>query len=286
MDPTDNAVPTDAPEAPIADQPEAPVTEAPETPAAEEPTTPAAPEGDAPESDDESFTDIDPETLPEEAKEPYKRLQADYTRKTQALAERHAELDQAIGFVSDIVSEEANDTQEQVFRILAERLGYDIDDAEGDDAETDTPEAEGDEPDEFRDPRLDPILAEREAEQEAKRQADYEAELDQHETAITDGITAAAKADGIELTEAESDVVFDLVLALPPADDGPDVAGAYKRYQAATQADRDRWVKSKKATLAPGTQGAEETVDFNNEDQRLAFMASRAEAAMRAQAGH
>lgn len=279
------------PEAPTADQPEAPeapVTDAPEAPEAGTSTeTPAAPETETPESDEESFTDVKVDDLPEDVQSRYGQMQADYTRKTQALAERHQELDTAVSFVSDLVSDEQNATQEAVFRTLAERLGYDLDDDGDLEGEPDTEPLDDETPEqaEFRDSRLDPILAEREAKAETERQAAYEQQLDETETHIENGIKALAKADGIDLTEEELGVVFDSVLALPPQGDGPNVKAAYDRYKAATKAHTDRWVQSKKTTQAPTGQAGEEPVDFSNEEARLALTARHAEAAMRAQSG-
>jgi hypothetical protein len=287
VDPTENdAVPTDDVAAPVADQPDVPTPDAPETPAAKEPTTDASPAPDEPEGDEESFTDVDTEGLPEDVQTRYAQMQADYTRKTQALAERHAELDQAVSFVSDLVSDEANDTQEAVFRVLAKRLGYAVE-GEDEEGEPDTEPLEDEDVPEFRDPRLDPILEEREAEKARQAAEAYEAELDQHEATINDGIKAAAKVDGLELTEDEHDFIFDKVLALPPVvgadgQKGPDIAGAYAAYRKVTQADRNRWVKSKTTGGVPGNNAADEPVDLHDEEQRHQFMASRIEAARRA----
>lgn len=279
MDIPEAEVPTTDVEAPTADQPD--VSTTPEAPEAVAPGTsePETPEADAPEGE-ESFTDDS--DVPEELRERHSQMQADYTRKTQALAERHAELDQAVTFVSDLVSDEPNATQEAVFRTLAERLGYEFDEDDTPaETETETDEATP----EFRDPRLDPIIAEREAEKAAKADAEHREYLAQQETAITDGISALAKTDGIELTDEEMDIIFDGVLALPAHEGGPALQQAYDRYKAATKAHTDRWVKSKKTAQAPGGSGAEEPVDFSNEEARLAYTARAVEAAQRAQAG-
>lgn len=77
--------------------------------------TPAAPEATAPMSeaevaegaqelasmDEESFSRVDPATLPEELQTIYRSMQADYTRKTQALAEQRKQFEQ---FGGDLAS--------------------------------------------------------------------------------------------------------------------------------------------------------------------------------------
>lgn len=45
-------------------------------------------------SSEDTFTDIDPESLPDDFRDAYKNMQADYTRKTQALAEDRKKLEQ------------------------------------------------------------------------------------------------------------------------------------------------------------------------------------------------
>jgi hypothetical protein len=212
-------------------------------------------------------------------------MQADYTRKTQALAERNSELDAVQSFAVDLLADEPNDTQAQtqeaVFRTLAERLGYEVEGgdepAEGDEPGTETPE--------FHDPRLDPILAEREAQAQRDADAAREQELDEAEQAIDTGIADLAKADGIELSEEEQALIFSDVLALPPLENGPNVKGAYDRYKAAVKAYTDRWVKSKGSPQAPTGAAGEEPVDFRDEEARLAYTARAVEAAQRAQSG-
>jgi hypothetical protein len=149
-------------EAPTADQPDVTTPDAPEAPEAGTSDTEVPETPDAPESDTESFTDVNTDDLPEDVATRYQQMQADYTRKTQALAERNTELDAVQSFAVDLLADEPNDTQEAVFRTLAERLGYELEGgdepAEGDEPGTETPE--------FHDPRLDPILAEREAKAE------------------------------------------------------------------------------------------------------------------------
>lgn len=284
-EPSGGEVPTaETTEAPTADQPE--VTTPDVTPEAPEAGTPDAEATDTPETpEDEKFTDVDTDGLPEEVATRYQQMQADYTRKTQALAERQSELDAVTSFASDLLSDTPNDTQEAVFRTLADRLGVNLEGFDEEPVPADGDEPKADEAEPFHDPRLDPILAEREAEAHAKSEAAREAELDAAETQIDDGIAALAKADGIELSEDEQALIFSDVLALPPLADGPNVQAAWNRWKKADQASKDRWVKSKASTQAPTGKPGEEPVDFTDEEQRLAFTVRAVEAAQRAQSG-
>lgn len=270
------------------DQPEAssdsPSTDAPETSDAESGTSE---EGE--EASEESFTDVDLDGLPEEVQNRYQQMQADYTRKTQALAEQRAEMETQTAFVADLVAgeptEDQVELQEAVFQALAERLGYDIEgleadeDAEGDDAET------GDEAPEFRDPRVDELLAEREAAKQAEAEQQREQQLDTIEQEIEDGLKALAKEDGIaELSDDELDLLFDKVLSLPPVEvDGqpkPDLKGAFAALKKVLGVNQQRWIDSKRnAAQAPSGEQAEKPVDLMDQQQRVAHMARSIQAA-------
>lgn len=242
-----------------------------------------APEGsDADESADgatDTFTDVDLDSLSDEERGRYEQMQADYTRKTQALAEQRAELESVQSFVSDLVadtpSEEQKAMQEQVFKALAERLGYQLegDEDEGTDGDAEEGENESDEP-EFRDPRVDALLAEREEKAEAERAAAFEKQLDVAEENIENGLKALAEKDGVELTDKELDLLFDKVLALPPVDGNePDVQGAYKALQEVLNVNKQRWIDSKKADPAPdGTAGGDKP-DLSTPEGRQANLA-------------
>lgn len=266
------------------------VEEAPESGSPDQPADTDAATDDAPEDSEEpgtsdadeeadAFTDVDLDSLSDEERGRYEQMQADYTRKTQALAEQRAELESVQSFVTDLVADEPSEAQaamqEQVFRALAERLGYQLEgDEETDDA------AEGDDEPEFRDPRVDALLAEREAEAEAKRQEEYEAQIDAVETEIEDGLKALAKKDGVDLTDDELSLLFDATLALPPVDgDKPDVAGAYKRLTTVLNVNKQRWIDSKKADPAPGGTAGDEKPDLSTEEGRIAALARTVQAA-------
>jgi len=264
----------EAPETP--DQPETTDVETDDAPDAEEAGT-----SEGSEDEVDAFTDVDLESLSEEERGRYEQMQADYTRKTQALAEQRTELESVQSFVTDLVADEPSEEQaamqEQVFRALAERLGYELegdDEATGDDAE------EGDDEPEFRDPRVDALLAEREAEAEAKRAEQYEARLDEVETEIEDGLKGLAKKDGVDLTDDELGLLFDATLALPPVDgDKPDIAGAYKRLTTVLNVNKKRWIDSKKADPAPGGDAGAEKPDLSTPEGRQANLARIVQAA-------
>lgn len=254
-------------------QPDQPVeTDAVEAPEAsaegtEEPGTSA-------DDDVDTFTDVDLDSLSEAERGRHEQMQADYTRKTQALAEQRAELESVQSFVTDLVadkpSEEQAAMQEQVFRSLAERLGYQLEDGDGDDED----EPEADEAPEFRDPRVDAILAEREAEQQAKADAEHEKQLDKAETDIEDALKGLAAKDGVELSSDELDLLFDATLALPPVDgDKPDTAGAYKRLTTVLNVNKQRWIDSKKADPAPAPGAGGDKPDLSTPEGRQANLA-------------
>jgi len=129
-------------------------------------TDSAPQEGTSAEQTTEKFSDVDlqdkpDEITPEWLQERYQQMQRDYTSKTQSLAEQRREAESAQSWVQALSDP---DTQEDAFKALAEQLGYELDDApdEGDD-EDDL------EDDEFRDPRVDELLAKQEQEQQAQQ---------------------------------------------------------------------------------------------------------------------
>lgn len=273
----------------VTDQPETTEPDAPET--TDEESADGTSDEEAPEESEDSFTDVDLESLPEEVQNRYRQMQADYTRKTQELAEQRAELETQTAFVADLVAgeptEEQVELQEAVFKALAERLGYDVegDEDEGEDAEG-ADGTDGDEAPEFRDPRVDELLAEREAERQRQAQQEQEALIDATEEKIEDGLKELAKADGFDLSDEELDLLFDKVLALPPleGEEGPepDVKGAYEHLKKVLAVNQQRWIDSKRnaATAPEGGSPAGEPVDLMDPLQRQQQLARSAAAAM------
>jgi hypothetical protein len=128
--------------------------------------TEAPPETGQPEED--RFTDVrldeapEGEITPDFLKSRYEQMQADYSKKTMGLAEQRRAFEQA-GFSPDWIKAYSDpDTREQAVNWLLQQNGIVLEDE-------DQP-AEGEEEDdfEFRDPRVDGLLAEREQEQMAK----------------------------------------------------------------------------------------------------------------------
>lgn len=227
------------------------------------------PESDsAPESGTSADTSFAEVTIPDDAgrewfEKQYGELRSDYTRKTQALAEERKQIEQyrqEAELMARLRSDET--TQAQVFRELAERLGYDLDDDEDDEYE-----------DSFRDPRVDQLLAEREEQQKAQELASLESHIDHQ-------IDEIAKRENLQVSDKTRDWLFAKVLSLPPRADGnPDVESAVADFRVIQDEWQKSYVESKRTPVAPGVgQAGVPKFDPTDEKQRRQAMAAIIEA--------
>lgn len=216
----------------------------------------------------ESFTDsFSPDQLPEEARaayeSAYKEMQADYTRKTQEIAEQRREAEEAQELISALQDPQYRDAALQVLGIQA-----------GSEEEQD---------EEFEDylsedERLDRIEQYLEA-QQAQQQ---DTELEQLENQYLDQeFSKLEKSLGRDLTDDEAELLF--VTATHPtfrdSNGLPDVEGAYERVKQLEQGAQQRYVESKKAPRAPLGSAGSKQVNLNDDEERTSVLAQMIEAA-------
>jgi len=229
-----------------------------EAPAEQDQPTPAPeqPEKEAqPESQEESFTDsYNPDDLPEEAREAYtaayKRLQADYTRKTQSVAEERQEAQQAQRIM------QALGDPNQAPEVLR-ALGYDLEDEEPDE-------------DDYVDPderigRIEQALAEQ------QQNAQYAALVEAEEASIADQIEALEEQEGRQFDDQEIALLAQAAQA-NSGPNGPDVRSAHDVYSQAVAKRNEAYLQSKRAPKVPAGGPGEAKVDLNDDNARREYM--------------
>lgn len=218
-------------------------------------------------SAEDTFTSVKPDELPEELQATYKSLQADYTRKTQTLAQQRKEAEDATKFWDAIRSQDPN-----AIRQIADVYGQEtVLDALGYALEDDEPDPNADPVDELRQ-RLEGLegqLTQRE------QKAQEEALLSQIESDIT------KQFSGLDLDDKEQEIVtaHALTAGYVTPEGFPDVKKAYEDFTGVLEGRQKKWVEGKRAPRTPvqGTAGSEK-IDFSNEDARRALIASMLEA--------
>lgn len=238
------------------DQPQnetAPATESTETSTTDQANT----EDSAP-----AFTDsYNPDELPEEARAAYdaayKRLQADYTRKTQEVSSQRREAEQAQALVNALRNPA---TQAQALQML----GLELEDDSEDTGYVD--------PDERID-RLEQMLTERE------KQAEEERRMEQEATQIDSELQRLSKADGRDLDDSEIELIVSFAVANRLDDGSPNVEAGYRQLQALYSEAQKRHIESKRNAPAPGIgSAAEKKWQLDTEEGRKAAMAEIAAA--------
>jgi hypothetical protein len=248
------------------------VNEAPEPGGGEEGGEPTpGPEGEAPEGaeGEESFTDFDLDSLDGDARRAAeaaeKRMQADYTRKTQEAAQRVTEAEQYQAIVEGL---EDPQRAPEILRIL----GWDLED----EGQEELPLEEEFEP---RDPRVDQLeqrLAERERMDEIRQeeQAEDQSIAEQIESAETE----------LEHKFSEEEIGFLYLYADEYRDEqgNPNVKAAIDLLEGIVSSRQQSWIETKKAPrrLRQG-KPANREVDLSTEsrEDRIKRMAEAAEAA-------
>lgn len=185
----------------------------------------------------------------------YKDLQSEYTRTTQEAAElrRAQEAQQADESYVEALSDP--ETQEAALASLTEQLGdeqakewleahgFEIEEAEEDDLE-------------FRDPRVDQILSEREQERAAQQQHAVEQAALQVEQQMEKDLQQLAKAKGLdELPEGIQDLILDAAVVRPDGDGHPDVKAAFDQWAAANDAAIKAYRAGKRDQPSPPNRG-------------------------------
>lgn len=226
-----------------------------------------APEGEGTSAQVESFTDIDPsepppaDASPEWLQERHKQMHADYTRKTQELAEQRKANEGDHAFMEAMRSGDP-----EAFKLLAEAYDADPDKVLEQFGLTQQEVDEAEEiVNEVRDPRVDQILADKDREQQ---------ELIARE--MGDHITKLAKEKGVELTPRQHRVIFQDAAeagAVPDATIKAFEAWFTEDYEALSQQAIKGYRESKKATSPPvkgGSPGVPAKGPLNERD-RLAY---------------
>lgn len=222
-------------------------------------------EDQAPSAEAESFTSsYNPDELPEEARvayeAAYKRLQGDYTRKTQEVSQQRQEAEQAMMLVNALQNPQ---TQAQALQALGLEL------------EDDGYESE----DEYVDP--EDRIANLEQALAAQQEAAQEEQLLNQEADYIDGeLTRLAESDGRELDDQELELVVSYALANRLENGAPNVEAGYRALQTISAEAQKRHIQSKRAG-APGLgSAAEKKWDLDSEAGRKAALAEVAAAAM------
>jgi hypothetical protein len=199
-------------------------------------------------------------------------MQADYTRKTQEIAELRREAEAATEFFNALSDEEMRD---DALRQLAEYVGPEtlaaaagFEVADEDNLESDFSEFE--EP--VADPRVDQLAAEWESYKEAQQEQAILQEIE----SFTDGEMSRL---GVE-DEAEQRAVLSIAATMDLDREGfPQLEAAKQMLDDLYGSKQKQWIDSKKAPRQPlqGEQ-AEEGFDFSNEEERRKRIAALIEA--------
>jgi hypothetical protein len=277
---------TEASEAPVDEIAEPTVTET--TPAATDVTDQAATE-DAPEvgtSGEDTvlerfkLEDIEDPAVREHVERYVKQVQGDYTRKTTTLAEQRRAVEAEAAQVAEMAETfkqlENEDTRDAAIETLIGKYGYTLEEAE---AEADAAETEAETPGtaEFRDPRVDELLAQQEAAKQAQAEAEAAAEREAHNDRIMDhvdtGLEAFAEKLGVdELRPGQRRQIIAIAASLPRLEgDLPNMEAAIAEYEAEVAADQAAYLASKRGTT-PVVAGQSGSPSFDPRDpkQRLA----------------
>lgn len=232
------------------------------------------------------------EDVPEEYREDVgryvKQAQGDYTRKTMELAEQRrtveAEAEQIKAIRETFDKLESEDTRDEAVMELVQKYGYTFEEAEAEAEEaTDSGEVA-----EFRDPRVDQILAQQEADQQAaadaQAAADGEAFRERIMDHVDDALDAYAETEGIQdgIPAAQRRQIIAIAASLPRLEgDLPDMETAIAEFDAEKAAIIEGYLASKRGTVpdVSGSTGAEK-FDPRDSKQRLAAANRIAESAL------
>lgn len=200
----------------------------------------------------------------------YKSMQADYTRKTQELAELRREAEQSMEFMRALEDEESRTS---ALRQLAEAVGQETFlTAAGYEVDGEDNGLEEDDDFSFADPRVDKLAAEWESYKQSQEERSILSEIE--------SFTESEMARLDVSSDAEQQAVLSIAATMELDRNGLPQIEAAKSVLADLYGEQQQsWIKSKKAPRQPlqGSQG-EQTYDFSNEDERRARFAALLEA--------
>jgi len=223
------------------------------------------------EEDAESFTDYDLDSLEGDARKAaeaaQRRMQADYTRKTQELSQQSQEASQYQAIVDGLFDPER---APEILRILGIDVGKADDDLLS-------------EADLYEEPQTEQELQELRQRIEERDRFDEEREIvDQEDAQIAEGIESWEKEHDEEFSKDEIEFVYLYSDQLRDEQGRPNVKGAIDLLEGIVAERQQRWIESKKAPrrARPG-KPASRQVDLPNEttEDRVKRMAEAAEAA-------
>jgi hypothetical protein len=244
---------------------------------------PGAPDKDEPSSGEESFTDFDPSSIPESGadpkwlKEQYDLMRADYTRKMQDFGETRRTKDQLQTIIDTLRQGDAEQR-----RATATMLGLTEDDVlqmfnlqkvEEEEAEAEAEAQESDDLDlEFKDPRVDRIVAREEAEAAKAAEEQREAEANEYADEVGSEMEDQLKgALGDDVDEKVSKWIFAQALDNPDQFGKPDVIGAVAEWKELVESQVQERLDSRMGPRAPtpGIPGSER-FDMSTDEGRVA----------------
>ena len=210
-----------------------------------------------PEPFSENF---DPAALPDELRPAYQQLRADYTRKTQSIAQERQDARDAIE-----LRDALQDPQKRIDAL--QRLGIIDPDAVEDDGPLD------DDPNSKLQQEWEQFKAER-AQEQAQAQ---EAEVEQAKIAyINHGLAELVERTGREFTEKEFARLGRLASITPDAEGLPDVQAAYDELYVDHEAELLARLKAaKRADIPPAGTAPKEDLDFDDPRVREDYIDSR-----------
>lgn len=229
---------------------------------------PGAPDQSQQSSGAESFTDFDPSEIPSEGvsadwlKERYGQMQKDYSQKTMDIAETRRAKEEYEGIVQAI-----RDGDPQTRRSILSQLGIDqqaaLEAFELEMAEAEAPAAQEPEFDDldFKDPRVDTLLQEREAEKAERAEQAQQAEAEHYADEVGGRMEEDLKAafGGKEPEEEVAEWIFSRAIEHPDQQGEPDVPGAVQAWNGVLDKQRQEWLDSRQGPRAttPGIPGTE-----------------------------
>lgn len=233
----------------------------------EQDQAPEAAEPEQPEAE-EKDSSSDLSDFPDEAREYIERrekeMQADYTRKTQALAEERKAAQQAQTIVN-AASNPNHPDHEQALAILGLEVGDDDDDEYVDEEDALRADVEA---------LKDAYLAEQER---SEQQAFQDAEDD----FVSERIEALEEKEGLEFSDEELQLLYDAALSNRKDDGEPDVDGAYGLLKRVYDTRQKEWVHSKQTPRQPGSgRAASRKLNLDNREERISYAAEVAAGAI------
>lgn len=230
---------------------------------------PGAPDQSQQSSGADSFTEFDPSEIPEAGvsadwlKERYEQMNRDYTQKNQEIAETRRAKEEYEGIVNAL-----REGDPQTRRSILSELGVDqqaaLEAFELEMAEAEAPadqEPEFDDLD-FKDPRVDNLLQEREAEKAERAEQDQQVEAEQYADEVGGKMEEDLKAafGGKEPDEAVAEWIFSRAIEHPDQQGEPDVPGAVQAWNQVLDRQRQEWLDSRQGSpraTTPGIPGTE-----------------------------